>query len=192
MKGIADHLVRRGEVEGRLVGVFDGLLDPREVQRLVKSFEASPFARTESARPDTREHRHWVLNLSPEVGRGLSMLPPSLAAVQWLTGGRPYRDYRSYCNYASFGDVLLTHTDAQPGSDEYTALWFLCDEWSMEWGGETLFFDSKGDVAFAVSPRPGRLAVFDGSITHCGRPPTRICHAARYTFAYKLERVPGL
>ena len=55
-------------------------------------------------------------------------------------------------------------------------------------GGETLFFDSKQDAAFVVSPRPGRLCIFDGTLLHCGRPPSRICFSPRYTFAYKLER----
>lgn len=187
---IAQRLVRRGEVEGRPVAVFDGLLDPRELAKLVAMLEQSPFTRTETARPESRQYRHWVINLAPEVGRGLALLAPALAAAR-LVSGREYRDYRSYCNYAAFGDVLLTHTDAQPGADEFTALWFLSTEWNAEWGGETLFFDSKGDAAFVVSPRPGRLAIFDGSITHCGRPPTRICHASRFTFAYKLERVPA-
>lgn len=183
--------VRRGAVDGRVVAVFDDLLEPRELRRLVQSFDASPFTRTESARPDSRQYRHWVLNLAPEVGHGLPLLAPSLAAAAHITEGKRYREYRSYCNYAAFGDVLLTHTDAQPGSDELTALWFLCTEWNAEWGGETLFFNSKGDAEFVASPWPGRLVIFDGSITHCGRPPTRNCHAARFTFAYKLERAPG-
>lgn len=187
---IAGRMTRRGEVEGRPVAVFDGLIDPAEVSKLTLMLDQSPFTRSESARPETRQYRHWVINLAPEVGRGLPLLAPSLAAAE-LIGGRRYREYRAYCNYAAYGDVLLTHTDAQPGADEFTALWFLATEWNMEWGGETLFFDSKGDAAFVASPRPGRLVIFDGSITHCGRPPTRICHTARYTFAYKLERVPG-
>jgi SM-20-related protein len=40
-----------------------------------------------------------------------------------------------------------------------------------------------------VSPRPGRLVIFDGSIPHAGRPPSRICHAPRYTLAYKFDIV---
>ena len=80
--------------------------------------------------------------------------------------------------------------DAQPGSDEFTALWYLCEHWDTEWGGETLFFDAAGDAQFVCSPRPGRLVLFDGAIRHAGRPPSRICYVPRYTFAIKLERVP--
>ena len=59
----------------------------------------------------------------------------------------------------------------------------------MEWGGETLFFNSIMDAEVAVSPRPGRLVVFDGAIIHVGRPPNRVCYAPRYTLAFKLEPV---
>lgn len=57
----------------------------------------------------------------------------------------------------------------------------------MEWGGETLFFDSGMDAQVAVTPRPGRLVLFGGSLTHVGRPPNRICCAPRYTLAFKLQ-----
>jgi len=187
---VEGHLTRRGEVDGRSVAVFDGLVDPAEIGKLAQMLEQSPFTRTESARPETRQYRHWVINLEPAVAQALPLLAPSLAAAL-LVSGRRHREYRAYCNYAAYGDVLLTHTDAQPGAEEFTALWFLSSEWNLEWGGETLFFDAKGDAAFVASPRPGRLVIFDGRITHCGRPPTRICHASRFTFAYKLERVPG-
>jgi Rps23 Pro-64 3,4-dihydroxylase Tpa1-like proline 4-hydroxylase len=98
-----------------------------------------------------------------------------------------YRPYRAYTNHASYGDMLFTHTDAQLGSDEFTALWFLCEQWETEWGGETLFYDSAGDAQVAVSPRPGRLLMFDGAIRHAGKPPNRNCFVSRFTFAIKLR-----
>lgn len=57
----------------------------------------------------------------------------------------------------------------------------------MEWGGETLFHDSDMDAVAVVTPKPGGLVVFDGSITHVGRLPNRVCYAPRYTLAFKLE-----
>jgi SM-20-related protein len=83
--------------------------------------------------------------------------------------------------------MLFTHTDCLPTSRELTALWFLMDRWDVEWGGETLFFTDDGDAEFVATPKPGRLVVFDGAIRHVGRPPNRVCYAARYTFAIKLE-----
>ena len=185
----ASKLTRRGTVEGRPFAVFDGLLGATDIARMVQSLDQGSFTHDESARPDTQQFRHWVVNLTPEVARALPLHAPTLTAAALVAGdGSRYRDYRAYCNFASYGDVLLTHTDAQPGTHEMTALWYLCREWNHEWGGETLLFNAQQDAEQVVSPRPGRLLVFDGSILHAGRPPQRICFVPRYTFAYKLER----
>lgn len=49
-----------------------------------------------------------------------------------------------------------------------------------------MFYDEGIEVAFAMSPRQGRLVVFDG---RAGRSPNRICYPPRYTFAIKFERM---
>ena len=84
--------------------------------------------------------------------------------------------------------MLFSHVDCVEGAGELTALWYVCDQGDPEWGGETVFFDRQRDVRAAVSPRPGRLVLFDGDILHAGRPPNRNCHAPRFTLAVKLER----
>ena len=50
-----------------------------------------------------------------------------------------------------------------------------------------MFFDANGDAQVAVTPKPGRLLLFDGAIRHAGRPPNRNCPVGRYTFAVKLR-----
>ena len=181
---------RREEVEGRQLVVFDGLLAPADLARYVELLRRAPFTRTEIARPDTAEYRHWASEMALP---GLMQLPLWRAtdlAVQAMRPDRRYRPYRAYTNYAAYGDMLFTHTDCLPEQDELTALWFLCETWDPEWGGETLFFDSRIEAQVVVSPRPGRLVIFDGAIRHAGKPPNRICYAPRFTFAVKLERVP--
>jgi hypothetical protein len=58
------------------------------------------------------------------------------------------------------------------------------------WSGETMLYDHNQDAVACVTPRPGRLAIFDGTILHAGRPPNRICYAPRYTLAFKLAPPP--
>jgi len=113
---------------------------------------------------------------------------PTMAAVAAHAPAMAYRPYRSYVNVAHYGDMLFSHVDCVEGAGELTALWYVCDQWDHEWGGETVFFDRQRDVRAAVSPRPGRLVLFDGDILHAGRPPNRNCHAPRFTLAVKLER----
>ena len=178
---------RTAQVEGRDVFVFDGLVPPEESARYFNALTAASFTRTESARADTQEFRHWVCEMPLENLAKITLWPATQAAVAAARPGEQYRAYRVYTNFASFGDQLFTHVDALPNARELTALWFLSERWDTEWGGETLFYDDGGDAQLAVSPKPGRLLLFDGAIRHAGKPPNRNCHASRFTFAIKLR-----
>ena len=184
--------VRKGEIEGKRIFVYDDLVNRDMISRIKGALDQAGFQRNEIARPDTGQYRHWANNMPVEAARKLPLYRPTLLATEpFCTAETHFQVYRSYTNYASYGDMLFTHTDCLPGAGELTALWFIADEWDPEWGGETLFFNRDLDAEFVVSPRPGRLVLFDGEITHCGRPPNRICFAARYTLAFKLEPVSG-
>ena len=177
---------RHTQVEGRDVFVFDGLVPAEESARYFAAISQASFTRTEAARPEA-EFRHWVCEMPLENLPRTSLWQATEKAVVAVRPGEPFRPYRVYTNYSSYGDVLLTHVDAVAGARELTALWFLCERWDTEWGGETLFYDAAGEAQVAVSPRPARLLLFDGAIRHAGKPPNRNCNVARYTFAIKLR-----
>ncbi|HEX7325618.1 MAG TPA: 2OG-Fe(II) oxygenase [Rhodanobacteraceae bacterium] len=180
-------LTRSLRIEGRPLRIYDGLVPQPDIKRLTEAFMRANFVRDEVARPDTAAFTHWELGIPLETAAQLVVYQPTLAAVRDFEGGSAYRIERCYCNHAAFGDLLFTHTDALPGHRGLTALWYVAPEWNVEWGGETLFYDSGMDAVACVTPRPGRLAVFDGNIRHVGRPPNRNCYAPRYTLAFKLE-----
>ncbi len=174
-------------IEGREVRVYDDLVQAKDIQDLTVALQNGGFTRTEQARPDTAAFRHWVLKIPLQAAAQLPFYQPTLRAVEEFAADTPYRIYRCYCNYAAYGDMLMVHTDCHPDVREVTALWFITPEWNVEWGGETLFFDSAMDAQVVVSPRPGRLVLFDGRLPHVGRPPNRICFAPRFTLAFKLQ-----
>lgn len=174
-------------IEDRPIRIYDGLLALPVVQQLASAFAKAGFARTEIARPDTSGYRHWVTEIPLETAMQLPVYRPTMDAARDFGQPANYRAYRSYCNYAAYGDMLFTHTDCRPEEKDLTALWYIAPEWNVEWGGETLFYNSQMDAEVVVSPKPGRLVVFDGTIIHVGRPPNRICYVPRYTLALKLE-----
>lgn len=177
-------------VEGRLVRVFDGHLP--DVAQHVRGLSLAAFRRTEVARPDTAEYKHWATEIDVHSLAAHPLFGVTSRAVRgFQQPGFAFRPYRAYVNVASFGDMLFTHTDCLEDQHDLTALWYMCERWDVEWGGETIFFDGAGEVACAVQPRPGRLVVFDGAIRHVGRPPNRICYTPRYTFAIKFAREPA-
>lgn len=178
---------RKAKVEGYDIAVFDDLVPMADVQKVTGRLMRSPFTRSETASPELKEHRHFVYETPLDVAQSLSMWRATLDALSTLRPNTEFKPYRAYINHAAYGDMLFTHFDAQPQhQDFFTALWYLCDAWDVEWGGETMFFDERGDALVAVTPRPGRLALFDGRIRHAGRPPNRVHYGPRYTFALKL------
>lgn len=179
---------REVQVDGRPIKIFDGLL--ANVGDYVKALSKAAFTRTEVARPDTAGYKHWATEITIEALARQPIFQLTARAVQAFCGPDiTYRAYRAYTNHAAYGDMLFTHTDCLPDQHDLTALWYLCEHWDVEWGGETLFFDMAQEAVVAVTPKPGRLVIFDGAITHVGRPPNRICYHPRYTFAIKFERV---
>jgi Rps23 Pro-64 3,4-dihydroxylase Tpa1-like proline 4-hydroxylase len=185
-------LTRTMHVEGRQICVYDNLVALPHIKQLTEAFLGANFVRDEVARQDTAQFRHWELNIPLETATQLVVHQPTLSAVsEDFPGGSSYRLYRCYCNHAAYGDMLFTHTDTPPGEKGLTALWYIAPEWDVEWGGETLFYNAHHDAEAVVTPKPGRLVVFDGSIVHVGRPPNRICFAPRYTLAFKLGPPAG-
>jgi hypothetical protein len=177
---------RTAAIGGREIFVFDGLVPAEESALYARAIPQAAFTRTESARPDA-DVRHWVCEMPLENLPRTGFWHATERIVGQLRPAERYRPYRVYTNYAAFGDLLLTHVDALPDARELTALWFLCESWDTEWGGETLFYDDAGEAQLAVSPRPGRLLLFDGAVRHAGKPPNRNCPVGRYTFAIKLR-----
>ena len=51
--------------------------------------------------------------------------------------------------------------------------------------GETIFYDHKLDAQRIVTPKPGRVVMFDGRIPHTGRPPTPRYMMNRYILTFK-------
>lgn len=178
---------REQSVDGHVIRTYDGLLSQPEIEALTVALEEGEFVRNEVARPDTSMFRHWALNITLETAAKLPVYRPTIDAAAAFAQSLHYEIYRCYCNYASYGDMLFTHTDCEAGESDLTALWYVAPNWDVEWGGETLFFNSNLDAQAVVSPRPGRLVMFEGVIRHVGRPPNRICFGPRYTLAFKLK-----
>jgi hypothetical protein len=183
-------LTRAIEIDGRPLKIYDDLVPLPEVKRLTNAFLNAAFVCDEVARPDTYAARHWQLTIPLETARQLVVFQPTLKVLQDFPERSHYRILRVYCNHASYGDMLFTHTDVHEGKEGLTALWYIAPEWNVEWGGETMLYDRNQDAVACITPRPGRLAIFDGTILHAGRPPNRICYAPRYTLAFKLEPPP--
>jgi hypothetical protein len=96
-----------------------------------------------------------------------------------------------FVNGQTYGIENALHTD-NPRDEEgwYTVLIYLNPEWHIDYGGETMFYNSaRTDVTYAVVPKPGRIVFFDARHPHWARPPTRNTQDLRVTMAFHLTRV---
>lgn len=174
------------EVDGKPIYVFDDLLIKSVIDEITIALSGAAFTHNEIARPDVEAYKHWAFNMPLDVAKKLPIVEMANKAIE-STFEKKYQLYRSYCNVASHGDMLYPHTDCMPDAKELTSLWFIQDEWKYEWGGETIFYNKDKDAEVVVTPKPGRLVIFDGAIEHAGNAPHKICTKPRYTFALKYE-----
>ena len=108
----------------------------------------------------------------------LEAICPQMPKREWL--------YSSYINVLRHGNSPGIHVDAPHDVPENkTVILYLNHEWHPNWGGETIFYDHKLDAQRIVTPRPGRVVMFDGRIPHTGRPPTPRYMMNRYILTFK-------
>ena len=95
-----------------------------------------------------------------------------------------------YAAAMRFGDSSVIHKDI-PCDDCVTFLYYGNLIWRARWGGETIFYDDDQSAVAAVSPRAGRLILFNAAIYHRAGIPTRECPTFRYGFSmfYRCQRM---
>jgi hypothetical protein len=95
---------------------------------------------------------------------------------------------RAYVSANTYGFMGEYHQDdgAKEFNEVVTIMYYLNSFWSLDFGGETFFLNQKKDeVIHAITPKPGRMVIFDGSISHSPRPLTKICNKLRMVLTFK-------
>ena len=182
--------IYRYEIDQREIFVFDDFLPAGEVAEIFRRRDAGPYLRSESDTPETKHIRTFAADLDPGEVRSLRLFSEIERLVPGLFPGEDLQPYRAYCNLMLYGDMAHPHRDCHVSRTDVTALYYVNEEWKQEWGGETIFFNDRGDSVLAIGPRPGRLVVFRGAIEHRVGIPLRECYASRLTIAYKFK-APG-
>ena len=122
-------------VNDKPIWVYDNLCSTEEATSIFQGLEVSAFRHNEVARPDTAQYKHWAVSLNESQIQNLPVYQRAIKQIFDATG-KQYQAYRGYVNYAAFGDMLFTHTDCLPDSDELTVLVYICSKWDIEWGGD--------------------------------------------------------
>ena len=91
-------------------------------------------------------------------------------------------------NLSCHSDVYFAHTHKNT-----SMLYYANPYWKEEWAGETIFYNENCSEAVFVSVyKPGRVIIFDGSIPHTIRAPSRKAPNFRFTLAMFFNMGEGL
>ena len=121
-----------------------------------------------------------------------SSIYPIWNKLKMLTGEREL--LRCYFNSYTYGTDGYLNKDVNKNNiteDKLneTILVYCNKEWAPDWAGETLFFNTdKTEIIHATLPKRNRILVFDASIPHVGRSPSRACFSQRKILAFKTRK----
>ncbi|MGZ3697700.1 MAG: 2OG-Fe(II) oxygenase [Bdellovibrionota bacterium] len=62
------------------------------------------------------------------------------------------------------------HRDSRFCERCLTCLYYANETWEGDWGGETVFYNEDRDAVFCVTPKPGRVVIFN-DVLHRASPP---------------------
>lgn len=146
--------------------------------------------------------RHWHIELADSgLGSSKSCLNQLEARADFPELLQLWRDIqprlplhhmptRVYANAHTYGVDGKLHRDCAKGAGEVTSLIYLNPVWKQGWGGETTFFtETMSGASVCVTPKPGRLVVFEGEIPHRVAAPDRECYDLRVTLIFKSRRI---
>jgi SM-20-related protein len=180
---------RIGESRRRLF-VLDHVLDDSAARLIHEQFLELPMTLSDSDRPDTTHVRHLKHEFEPAEWASGPVFPLLTGTARSFLHEHRIACgavYRIYANFNLHGDFQFAHEDGEG----WTALLFINSRWEEDWGGELIIYpDGNASFAYCITPRPGRMVLFDGMIRHRGGAPSKLCLEARISLAIKFRPAP--
>jgi hypothetical protein len=106
-----------------------------------------------------------------------------------------------YLNGITHGLEAFAHTDSVKDGNT-TVILYLCEDWNLHWGGETVFFDQEfvknnpahevfynANIIKSILPKYNRVVLFDSHIMHAVRPISKSFKGLRKTLMFKLKNI---
>ena len=95
--------------------------------------------------------------------------------------------YVSWILSSTYMTKYQFHIDNTKKTNGKSFLYYINTKWDKDWGGETLFANSNGEVEIAVSFKPNRVVIFDSEIVHKPSMITADATPYRYTFVAQFK-----
>jgi len=184
--------INRLKIASKEIVVLDGILGKAECDDLYNTCFEMGFDRNFVSSFSTN-HPQWGIEFDPISFRSHSLFSRVVGLISSCLSQDELDLRRVYCKMAFYGDMTYIHRDnhetgeKSPKGDAVSCIVYANPDWNAEWGGETLFFDDDMDAVYAISPKPGRVVLFDPGILHSAGVPKRICDEGRLTFILRFR-----
>lgn len=188
-------------MDPNIIKVYDQLLPESLATNLANYFANTrewSFGHRSVKSPLTNSIPHWSIYFSKvdhENGTPKADISFDNADIQALFNLLYDKDVipadakllRCYANGHTYGiDSKIHYDDLRPNT--ITVIYYPLQQWSVDWGGETIFWDRNNrEIIKSVIPKNNRFVVFDAKMWHGARPLSRYADAAlRVTLMFKF------
>lgn len=184
---------KKVQIEGKDIIIYDNVFSQQELYEIYLHINNRPYVRHNL--DDVLYHNKQAdVKWSSEITDGeilfdilMSKYSSNIIELQFQN----FTIIRSYVNFAAHGTLDLIHDDAPHyKKNHWTLLQYGNFKWDSNWHGETVFYDSNfSEILFSTTMQPGRIVLFDSTIPHSARPPSKLAQYPRYTIAFKLSMI---
>jgi Rps23 Pro-64 3,4-dihydroxylase Tpa1-like proline 4-hydroxylase len=171
---------------GKNITIYDDVFTFAERQEFY-SFCKNSFYRIDGKDSDIIEHQSNLSLVARYTENDLFNMKflECIKDEKILDVTKKYKLNSASVNLSTPADLYHVHTDTH-AKEGMTILYYVNMSWSIDWAGETIFLNEKGDDFEYVSAfKPGRLLLFDATIPHMIRPPVMKANTLRMTLALR-------
>jgi SM-20-related protein len=176
--------------------LLDNFFPAELYDRLRATVREAPMSYGSKSNRNTDPHGHWSWKPIHDSTHNLADLSDLLNSTHnlWATNEgwkflrinrcNDMKLVRCYANGYTYGTDGYFHTDSERAGD-LTVIIYICDDWPMDWAGETVCTDGK--TYWSYLPRPNRVVILPSDMLHAARAVSRKCTSLRTTLMYKAR-----
>lgn len=171
--------------------VYDNFLSEKELDDVNNFIDNKGYVFGWKSNVNNDQYKHWNLSIAGSKSHKMEIpIGPQDFENRYfwdiwdkINQDKRYSLLRAYSNSYTYGTEGTFHTDSRNPRSK-THMIYINRTWDRQWAGETIF-DVRGDVMYAVLPKPGRLIQFPGAVSHAARSVSKFCTVDRRVLVYK-------
>lgn len=180
--------VTKKEIEENKIFILKDVLSDIDKMSLWRMANEAPYRYGHKSElltdePQRRDTSHINIDKTSLNGRSFLLWTKKITDVF----EEPLELNKTYINKADCATKTRAHCDNSDNGP--SVLIPMNREWDRNWGGYTVFFKGmdSSEIVKTISPSPGQIIIFNGSMWHLALPPSMCAPGPRFMMALKFE-----